>query len=268
MVRREKIEKLVEIIRPYPTEYLYKYRTMQSKELEEIFSKRQVYLSDPTKFNDPFECRPVLTFHKSSIKRERYLKRLAKERFPTADKRAIKKLMKGKKPMLTDMDHLKTVYRTFISNNAVYSLSEKNDDLLMWSHYSDSHRGLCIEFDASKKGSLFWEALKVIYQNDYPTVNVMGLGEGEPEEFRKALLAKSNHWKYEEERRVLKDERDGGPGMYTFPSELLTGVIFGALMPAKDKEILMNWIGDYPTNIKKYQSVINDKRYQLDIVPI
>ena len=72
----------------------------------------------------------------------------------------------------------------------------------------------------------------------------------------------------EEERRVLKDERDGGPGMYTFPSELLTGVIFGALMPAKDKEILINWIGDYPTNIKKYQSVINDKRYQLDIVPI
>ena len=170
--------------------------------------------------------------------------------------------------MLTNMELLKTVYLTFISRNGVYSLSEKNDDLLMWSHYSDAHRGLCIEFDASKSGTLFWEALKVIYQDDYPAVNMMGLGEGEPEEFRKALLTKSNHWKYEEERRVLKDERDGGSGAYFFPPELLTGVIFGALMSAKDKEILMNWIETYPTNIMKYQSVLNDKKYKLDIVPI
>ena len=87
MTRREKVEKLVKKTRPYPQVYLYKYRTMRSRGLEEIFSKREVYLSDPTRFNDPFESKPVLSFHKSSIKRERYLKTLTMEHFPTADKK-------------------------------------------------------------------------------------------------------------------------------------------------------------------------------------
>jgi DUF2971 family protein len=29
------------------------------------------------------------------------------------------------------------------------SLSERRDDLLMWAHYAEMHRGVCLEFDAS-----------------------------------------------------------------------------------------------------------------------
>lgn len=265
MAQKQEAEKLIRFIRPYQVKQLYKYRSVKSEGLEDIFRKRQIYLTDATKFNDPFECRPILKDHQSSFKRDKLLKQLAKNRYPDADKRSLKKLVKGKKHLLTDKDTRTKRYKRFVSTIGIYCLSEKNDDLLMWSHYSDSHRGLCLIFDATTEDTLFWEAFKVVYQEGYPTVNVMEIGKAE--EFRNALLTKSKCWCYEEERRILKTKKEGGPGIYSFQPELLTGVVFGALMPKDDKEIITNWITDYPIEIIIHQALLNESKYQLDIVP-
>ena len=265
MSQRKEAEKLVELIRPYTPKHLYKYRSINSRGVKDIFLKQKVYFTDSTNFDDPFECRPILTFHKSSLKREKVLKDLTKDKFPSADKRTIKKLMRGKKHLLTDQHTLRNAYDAFVKTIGIYCLSEKNDDLLMWSLYSDSHRGFCIEFDPSPEHTLFWEAFKVIYWEEYPTVNIMDIGKAD--EFRKALLTKSIHWKNQEEWRILRTEQEGGPGLKNFSPELLTGVIIGALMCDEDKNILLNWINQYPTKINIYQAKLNTQRYQLDIVP-
>lgn len=263
MVERNEVENLTKVSIPYPVEYLYKYRSMASLGLEELFSQRKIYFNNAAKFNDPFESRPALTFHQSSLKREMYLRKIAKHRFPNADKKTLKKLMEGKQTLLTDPATINFAYQSFVTTVGIYCLSEKNDDLLMWSHYSDSHRGLCLQFDASTEKTIFWEAFKVSYQEDYPVVNIMNMDKSE--EFRKAILTKSGHWSYEEERRILKFKQDGGPGYYTFSPELLTGVIFGALMTAEHKKTLMHWIEAYPTNISIQQATLNGTKYQLDI---
>jgi len=263
MTARNEAEELVKVIRPYPVKYLYKYRSMASVGLEELFCQREIYLNDATKFNDPFECRPALTHHQSPLKRQMLLKELTKHRFPNADKKTVKKLMKGKGHLLTDPTVLAASYGGFISTVGIYCLSEKNDDILMWSHYSDSHRGLCLQFDASTEGTIFWEAFKVIYQEEYPVVNIMDMGKAE--EFRKALLTKSAHWEYEQERRVLKMKNEGGPGHYPFAPGLLKGVILGALMTTEDRGTLLHWIETYPTEVSIHQAVLNGSRYQLDI---
>lgn len=54
MVQRQEAEKLIKIIRPYPVKYLYKYMSMESKGLEDVFFRKKIYLTDGTKFNDPF----------------------------------------------------------------------------------------------------------------------------------------------------------------------------------------------------------------------
>jgi len=243
MAQRKEAEKLVKIVRPHTPKHLYKYRSINSKGVEDIFAKRQIYLTDATKFDDPFECRPILTFHQSSLKRQKYLKEITKDKFPSANKRVIKKLMRGKQRLLTDQPILRNAYEGFIKTIGIYCLSEKNNDLLMWSLYSDSHRGFCIEFDALTEHALFWEALKVIYQEEYPAVNIMDIGKAE--EFRKALLTKSTHWKNQEEWRILKTEQEGGPGLYNFSSALLSGVVMGALMREKDKHLLLSWVEQY-----------------------
>ncbi|MFH1480086.1 MAG: DUF2971 domain-containing protein [Pseudomonadota bacterium] len=268
MADKSAIENLVTTIRPYRVKHLYRYRSMESRGLEDIFEKRRIYLPDPTLFNDPFECRPKLTYHESTLKRGKYLKGITKERFPGADKRTIKKLMrkKAKKQLLTDIEHLKKAYEAFVKTIGVLCLSEKNDDILMWSHYSDAHRGICLQFDSSKEGTLFWEALKVIYQEEYPVVNVMDMRN--PDEFRKALLTKSDHWQYEQEWRILKTEEEGGSDIYPFSAELLTGVVLGALIPDDDRKEVLDWISVYPSNVKLYQARISRMKYQLDIEPV
>ena len=85
------------------------------------------------------------------------------------------------------------------------------------------------------------------------------------EEFQKALLTKSSHWAYEEERRILKMNTEGGPGYYKFSPELMTGIIFGARMSDEDKKAVMHWIEGYPTEIPLYEARLNGSRYQLDI---
>jgi hypothetical protein len=270
MSQREEVEKLIKIISPYPVPFLYKYRSMASKGLADIFQQRKIYLCDATKFNDPFECRPLLTDPQSRLKREILLKEITRHRFPNADKRALKKLMKGKEHKLTDPVILRGTYEGLVSTVGIYCLSEKKDDLLMWSHYSDSHRGLVVEFKALIENTLFWEAFKVIYQEDYPTVSIANIimNIGKADEFRKALLTKSSHWAYEQEWRILKMEVEGGPGYYEFSPELLTGVILGALMSEQHKKTLKHWIEGYPTKVSLYQAMLNGSRYQLDITKI
>ncbi|MBU4356726.1 MAG: hypothetical protein KJ822_15515, partial [Proteobacteria bacterium] len=73
---------------------------------------------------------------------------------------------------------------------------------------------------------------------------------------------------YEEEWRVIKTEPEGGPGLRQFRPEILTGVIFGALISSKHKQKIMDWILKYPTKIVLYQARINETKYQLNIEPI
>lgn len=167
------------------------------------------------------------------------------------------------KKKLLNHENLERAYEKFLRDTGVYCLSEKNNDILMWSHYSDGHKGLCIEFDASQEDTIFWEATKVVYQEEYPVVNIMDIGR--PEEFRKALLTKSKHWEYEQEWRILRFKREGGLGSYSFPPNLLIGIILGALIEQQDKNKILHWISGYPKKINVYQARINRTKYQLDI---
>lgn len=265
MSSQEEAAKLVKIIRPYDVPTLYKYRSMEAKGLEDIFQQKKIYLNDVTQFNDPFDCRPSLTAHESSLKRNQYLKESLKSRFPKIDKRQLQKLMKAVKPKSTDGEVLRSTYDNFLNTVGIYCLSEKKDNLLMWSYYSDAHRGLCLEFDSAHKNTLFWEAFKVEYQEDYPVVNIMDIGKSDM--FQKALLTKSSHWKHEQEWRILKTHSAGGPGHYEFAPELLTGIIFGALMTAEHKKTISDWLSRFPKKVTIYQASLNSSRYSLDITP-
>ncbi len=88
---------------------------------------------------------------------------MAKEKFRGADKKTIKEqVSKAKRKLLPHYGLIESMYKQTIKKFGVYCLSEKKDDILMWSHYSNGHKRLCIEYDASHEGTLFWEACKVI----------------------------------------------------------------------------------------------------------
>lgn len=108
--------------------------------------------------------------------------------------------------------------------------SAKNDDILMFSHYADHHRGICFGVDPILlAGSMTDEAAQIRadirpiwYFNTMP-----------PIEFNKepALCATCKHdvWSYEEEYRLFlaKGRSLLSAGLYSFNLESLKSLVFG-----------------------------------------
>lgn len=88
---------------------------------------------------------------------------------------------------------------------ALSSFTEKNDNNLMWSHYTNNHKGICIEYKLelfeylkTLKGYLvFW---KVNYSEEPPIVN--GLDDINLK-VEKIMFNKQWEWKYEREHRIV-----------------------------------------------------------------
>lgn len=80
----------------------------------------------------------------------------------------------------------------------ICSLSKKHNIGLMWSMYSDEHKGCCIECSVSPKST--WKKIDVEYSDE-----AVLLIEEKDACIDRILGVKSPHWKYEEEVRFIKE---------------------------------------------------------------
>ncbi|MBW9238538.1 DUF2971 domain-containing protein [Pseudomonas carnis] len=132
----------------------------------------------------------------------------------------------------------------------VLCLSEKHDDLLMWAHYADCHRGFVLEFDSE---SPFFNQRRsvnddlrhlkpVIYSELRPAINLSNTSVEE------LGLTKSTHWSYEKEWRIIKALIDadtitstaqGDVFLFEFPSDALRAIYIGAKMQGDSELSLM-----------------------------
>ena len=88
---------------------------------------------------------------------------------------------------------------------AICSFTENNKNNLMWSHYTNNHKGICVEYTAelfeylkTLKGYIvYW---KVNYSEEPPIVK--GL-EDINSKVEKIIFNKQSEWKYENEHRVV-----------------------------------------------------------------
>jgi hypothetical protein len=148
---------------------------------------------------------------------------------------------------------------------SMYSLSSRCDDIRMFSHYADGHKGLCLEFTYSS-APFFNPIFEVEYAAAFPPISYKELRLAPEEYMRKWLCTKSSIWAHEKEWRVIKfGER---AALHNFPSEALSGVIFGCSTPEADIRLVKECLAKRPTKTSLYKARRNEKRYRLDIVPM
>lgn len=173
--------------------------------------------------------------------------------------------------MLNDSDRIqKHVVNSFgneILDNIlkVYCLSEKNNSILMWSHYANNHEGFCIGYDM-KELDLKVQGLTmpVIYSNKLvKEINVDNICNND---FLYSLLSKCEEWEYEQEWRIIdinnfllnKDDNY----LKMKPSELY----LGAKINFRDKETLKEIAEEKQLDI--YQMVMSKDEYVLKAVKL
>lgn len=258
---------------------LYKYYSF-SKYWDTALNGK-VYLSHPSEFNDPFECKPHYDFA--------HLEIWLANNTPTF-------LLLGTPPRQMLKKTLKNFWwlykRKYLEHFEKYRLScftTKHENLLMWAHYAASHTGFCLEFVTNQKallGTGKTELYKVCYQPERPIVrpslflgklSVLSVIEAE-ELSQKIFHSKSKEWEYEDEWRIVSQEptAKNNEGLICNLSDFgltLSAVYFGCKITAENKKKLFNKVAELnqlreqETKIQLHDAVIHEKEYKLTFTP-
>ncbi len=161
----------------------------------------------------------------------------------------------------------KILYEALCNRYRIYCLSEKPDVPLMWGHYSGSHTGICLEFDARR--APFAAAEKIQYVSAYPAFDVL---RGSYE----SLFTKSADWSYEAEWRLITEERAVAVSprtiktdndFLTIPRSVLKSVTIGCLTDQSTRRQIENLIKTNAPSVLVRQATIAPDKYELVITP-
>ena len=235
---------------------LYKYKPINQFTLD-IIANDRIFYPLPGSFNDPFDT-------KCSFKNKSALTQ-------TADEKKIAQAFPDENPSditvftRTDLTQEIDVFKNRLNNFGILSLTGNAKNILMWSHYADSHRGVCLIFDTSDDTNIFGQAIKVQYQHEYPVINIMDLNNHN--NTINMISVKSIDWGYEKEWRIIRGISVGGDGYFDIEPKSLTGIILGSHITEKDEKRVMGWTSKYPTSLNVFTSKIDSRQYKVNIVP-
>lgn len=131
---------------------LFKYVTIST--LEKILDGKSLKFTNPIDFNDPFDCNfPGYSLSKKQI--EKSIKNSFKKLGVNIN--SIKNISNEINQLHTKIHnefetHLSTVrddWDKLISKYRILCVTDKRDNILMWSHYAESHKGAVLGIDFS-----------------------------------------------------------------------------------------------------------------------
>ncbi|ASG68327.1 hypothetical protein fh0823_13120 [Francisella halioticida] len=251
---------------------VYKYL---SEERVDVLENNTIRFTQPVFLNDPFETQ----VHLKALASVDELQKLSNENFDKLLSEEISKhnhiftnvirdyVTKNKFEealfFFIQLPELKQTFKNKYNeslNNGlgILSLSSKNDNLLMWAHYANSHQGFVMEFDDQHEffnqkllGKDCLRSLReVIYSKERPS-RLMS----EYNEYRMILPLT-------DAAKNINDEIY----LFKYPKEIVRSVYFGVNMNSENKKKNLNLIkNDEELNhIQLFQAFPSDKYYRVE----
>lgn len=207
----DKYDEAISLKRDNLPESLFRYRELDCRNIDS-FKKDKVWLSEPSKFNDPYDCLLAALINSRELVSEllekqengiysEFLKGIPKQ-IPAEDANKVREIQKGSIEQI--LGRLRDMYH-------ICCFSECNDSMLMWSHYANKHKGFCIEYAVNP------EPKDLVSQYLYPvlytprlydnTAKVFSRWEKDPNSYNEFqnyfALIKFSDWSYEKEWRLI-----------------------------------------------------------------
>ena len=256
----------------------------------------------PDLFNDPFEFRPLLSLCSADFAESQFHRdfdRIIHEQyhdnpilaalgisFEWYQAYAESRREPAAKEMVALLPFFEAVTRDTLSRLwaeriGVLCLSEDHTNLLMWAHYADSHRGICVGFDSSH--SFFCRRIarddelrqlrKLSYSKDRPhieLVNAVGFSD---------FLTKSMDWSYEREWRMLMPLEDANvtvPGnprpisLFNVAPSAVTKIFIGAAASHDTIEVVKGCLANRSdaAHIAVYRMQLSEAHYRLEPIRV
>lgn len=222
---------------------LFKYRNFSDKSLDMLVSNK-VFFADPNTFNDPLDTKPSLKPDVDVNELENVLFKLIAER-EKAEMTAAAKAIKYQGPKTIDhiFRHSRNRAKSLIEkinydatnphyeegqingplqmlltgrlesellsryDKGIFSLAESANCPLMWSHYGDQHKGICIGYSVPENVTNDVHKMKYDGNRLVLASSVAKMLDGDEEAQRKVdqavLTNKAPAWSYEKEWRLI-----------------------------------------------------------------
>lgn len=245
---------------------LYKYRALDAYTLA-LLVNQEVNFADPAKLNDPYDCHISVT---AAI--DAAIVEVNKE----TGKNILDKLEKMKK-----LSDILAKMEADTRSVGVLSLTQNPLNSLMWSHYADEHRGLCIGFRFSPTITEYNEMNKIIgtsechYCSKNPFLDfflefvqsedLMPWSDFWLSIFSLGMISKAEPWRHENEVRILRKD----PGAVPFQPHDLSEIIFGMRTDDRARKTIKNILSSANWSHVKYRQVASDQgAFGLDLVDV
>lgn len=273
------------------TQYLYKYRKL-GEHTKEIIIYNGMYFSSPSDFNDPFDFNLPINLYES-------IRKLGKEDFViylnnlkinliNNDKRILKDISEDEhleireklnsrdvesiaEELLEIAPYLEDIIQSIRRETGVCCFSKKCDNMLMWSHYAQDHKGICFKFDKKEDSNFFSPLVNVEYKKEVD-LNISEYFLNYNKFSKDTSRIKNSDWCYEKEVRIIKTgfkNYDRKKRFLKFKSPALKEIIFGF---KTDHGVILEYMDlckDHNKNItfSKMESPENG-RFELEKIPI
>ena len=248
-----------------PPKHLYKFERLNEQTLRNL-KNAQIYFNTPASFNDPFDCsvleasavldnKNVFEIFEHYINEKNIQLDFEINSIDDIPKKYINQIRNCITQAFKEQQY-KWLYKTGCT-----CFSEEKEHILLWSHYADGHKGICLEFDTSFDP--FPKAMKVNYSYNFPLISPMRLLDESDEfddETMKPLLTKYECWDYEREWRLFHHEPNKP---YGYPVDALKAVYFGSAVHETDVEIVCLILQGQSKNIKFYKAFKDNSSYCL-----
>ncbi|MCY4334659.1 MAG: DUF2971 domain-containing protein [Litoreibacter sp.] len=286
---------------PFP-ELVYRFRPLNTEytfeELRRAVKDNAFRFSSLESFNDPFESSPRYVGSKPKDVKEYILNfksnvsgqfdvfgnpiEIVAQKYDVTERKAKKLIQPTILGANKYLEEIKKWHNYIVTDNLALSASISWDSILMWSHYTNSHNGICMELEVdSDLMHMFGRSLEPMqYTDERPHIDTielmkyasMPIATDYPDFFnmeelfatgRRLSTTKSEAWRYEGEERIIIKSPDG-PGYYEVKSLSVKSILLGVNLDTDARKKIRQEFSDF---CKVEDLVLHASKYELVRVP-
>ena len=239
----------------------YKFRTC-NKYLFQSLINENIGLTSPGYFNDPFDS-PILELLNNDEEFPQYIRQVYNDclkvscfssytKLPRLDKKTLQSIKNEKKTEDGIPDYLNG---------------------LMWAHYADSHKGVCIKYHFPNSFTILGHNSDSVtcffYDITYSDSDICQYSKKDSINMKDAFFLKGKQWEYENELRLLYFNMEGKEGFHSIEvKNCIEAVYFGLKCSKEDQSTIINILKDkkhIKTDLKENKTEYPIKFYKMVI---
>ena len=247
----------------YNTSYspsAYKFRTC-NKYLFQSLINESIGLTSPGYFNDPFDS-PILELLNNDEEFPQYIRQVYNDCLKVSCFSSYTTL-----PRL-DEKTFQIIKKEKTENGIPNYLNG-----LMWAHYADSHKGVCIKYHFPNSFTILGlnsDSVTCFFHDiTYSDSDICQYSKKYRINMEDALFLKGKQWEYENELRFLYFDVNGREGYKVIKAEnCIEAIYFGLRCSEEDKTTIMNILKDkklITIDLEKNQTESPIKFYQMEV---